>query len=106
MKFQYISLLSVASFSAACTDNKEEALLLMPDVAVNYSEIVSASYADSVTTAQALDSSVGALLSSPVCGHFPLSNQGGRIFCIGEVLGAHRSNFGTLEDGPIWLEMG
>ena len=65
MKSNCISIFSIIGFSIACTDNKDDALLLMSDAAINYSDIVSASYADSLSTAQTLDSSIGALLDSP-----------------------------------------
>lgn len=50
---------------SACTDAKTSALNLMPDAAETYSQIALASYEDSLSTAQDMDTALQALISSP-----------------------------------------
>jgi putative iron-regulated protein len=60
-----IFLFSIAGLSVACSDTKTQALDLMSEASVNYSDIVYQSYADSHTAAESMDSSISALLETP-----------------------------------------
>lgn len=62
---KYCTLGILLMTTTACSDPKSSGLALMPDASQTYADVVLASYQDSLTTAQELDSALSDLVSNP-----------------------------------------